>query len=86
MRTPKFSSTRPITSVSTGTNSGGYETSNGIQQQEQAQLNNVGTENESIAVRGSYSYTGSDGVVYTVTYVADENGFQPQGAHLPKAV
>ncbi|XP_073942562.1 flexible cuticle protein 12-like [Choristoneura fumiferana] len=63
-----------------------YETSNGIQQQEQAQLNNVGTENESIAVRGSYSYTGSDGVVYTVTYVADENGFQPQGAHLPKAV
>ncbi|XP_063377521.1 flexible cuticle protein 12-like [Cydia fagiglandana] len=62
-----------------------YETSNGIQAQEQAQLNNAGTDNEAISVRGSYAYTGPDGVVYTVTYIADENGFQPQGAHLPVA-
>ncbi|KAG7307720.1 Flexible cuticle protein 12 [Plutella xylostella] len=62
-----------------------FETSNGIRQEEQGQLVNAGTENEAIAVRGSYSYTGPDGVVYTVTYVADQNGFQPQGAHLPVA-
>ncbi|XP_063619219.1 flexible cuticle protein 12-like [Cydia splendana] len=62
-----------------------YETSNGIKSEEQAQLNNAGTDNEAIAVRGSFSYTGPDGVVYTVTYIADENGFQPQGAHLPVA-
>uniref|UniRef100_A0A1B0CLL0 Putative flexible cuticle protein 12 n=1 Tax=Lutzomyia longipalpis TaxID=7200 RepID=A0A1B0CLL0_LUTLO len=60
-----------------------YETSNGIAQQEQAELRNVGTEHEAIAVRGSFSYVGPDGVTYTVNYVADENGFQPQAAHLP---
>ncbi|ENN78644.1 hypothetical protein HUJ04_002900 [Dendroctonus ponderosae] len=60
-----------------------FETSNGISQQEQGTLQNAGSENESIAVRGSFTYTGADGVVYTVTYIADENGFQPQGAHLP---
>lgn len=61
------------------------ETSNGISQQEQGQLKNQGTENEAIEVRGQYSYTGPDGVVYTVVYIANENGFQPQGAHLPVA-
>ncbi|XP_049822114.1 flexible cuticle protein 12-like [Aethina tumida] len=62
-----------------------YETSNGISGQEQGTLNNAGSENEAIAVRGSYSFTGPDGVTYTITYVADENGFQPEGAHLPKS-
>ncbi|KAF9802679.1 hypothetical protein SFRURICE_011690 [Spodoptera frugiperda] len=61
------------------------ETSNGIQAQEQGQLKNAGTENEAIEVRGQFSYPGPDGVVYTVTYIANENGFQPQGAHLPVA-
>ncbi|XP_061711551.1 flexible cuticle protein 12-like [Cydia pomonella] len=61
------------------------ETSNGIKQEEQGQLQNVGTENEAIQVRGQFSYVGQDGVTYTVTYVADENGFQPQGAHIPQA-
>ncbi|XP_022907036.1 flexible cuticle protein 12-like [Onthophagus taurus] len=62
-----------------------YETSNRISAQEQGQLVNPGTDNEAIAVRGQYSYLGPDGVTYTVTYIADENGFQPQGAHLPRA-
>lgn len=60
-----------------------YETSNGISQQETGELVNPGQENESIAVRGTFSYTGLDGVTYTVTYVADDNGFRPEGAHLP---
>merc|ERR1711946_80442 len=34
--------------------------------------------------RGSYSYE-LEGVTYTVNWVADENGFQPTGAHLPVA-
>ena len=41
---------------------------------------------ESYDVNGQFSYTGPDGVVYKVVYVADANGFQPQGAHLPTPV
>lgn len=61
-----------------------YETSNGIQAQEQGSVANPGTDNEILSVRGSFSYKGADGVTYTVNYVADENGFQPEGAHIPK--
>lgn len=35
------------------------------------------------SVQGYYSYPGLDGVQYMLTYTADENGFVPQGAHLP---
>lgn len=31
-------------------------------------------------VQGSYSYTGPDGILYTVNYIADENG---KWIHLP---
>ncbi|GJQ70340.1 hypothetical protein Trydic_g22774 [Trypoxylus dichotomus] len=62
-----------------------YETSNGIAAQEQGQLRNAGSDNEILAVQGQFKYVGPDGVTYSVTYTADENGFQPQGAHLPVA-
>ncbi|CAG7726241.1 unnamed protein product [Allacma fusca] len=35
------------------------------------------------SVSGSYSHYSPEGEYLTVTYTADENGFQPQGAHLP---
>ena len=35
--------------------------------------------------RGTYSYTEPEGRVITVNWVADENGFQASGAHLPVA-
>ncbi|CAH2984374.1 unnamed protein product [Chilo suppressalis] len=54
-----------------------YETENGIKAEEQGQTIH-GSQ-----VSGAYSYTGDDGQIYTVTYTADENGFQAQGAHLP---
>lgn len=62
-----------------------YETSDGTSAQESGQLKNAGTDNEIMAVRGEFKFIGLDGVTYTVTYIADENGFQPQGAHLPQA-
>ena len=33
--------------------------------------------------RGSYSYTDPNGTPITVNWVADENGFQASGDHLP---
>lgn len=59
------------------------KTSNGINAEESGELkpNPAPKSAEDpaafIAVRGSYSYTADDGVVYTVNYIADENGFQP---------
>uniref|UniRef100_A0A336MJ94 CSON002550 protein n=1 Tax=Culicoides sonorensis TaxID=179676 RepID=A0A336MJ94_CULSO len=60
-----------------------YETGNGIIAEEEGYLKNPGTEQEAQVSQGFYQYVGDDGQVYRVTYVADENGFQPQGDHLP---
>ncbi|CAD7004131.1 flexible cuticle protein 12 [Ceratitis capitata] len=61
----------------------GYETSDGVTRQEEAELKNVGTEQEAIVIRGSVSWVAPDGQTYTLNYIADENGFQPIGDHLP---
>lgn len=61
-----------------------YETSDGVSRSEQAELKNVGTEEEAISVRGTVTWVAADGQTYTLNYVADENGFQPEGEHLPK--
>ncbi|EDW17483.2 uncharacterized protein Dmoj_GI12619 [Drosophila mojavensis] len=60
------------------------ETSDGTKRSEEAILNNIGTEDEAISVKGTYSYVGDDGVTYQVNFVADQNGYQPEGAHIPK--
>lgn len=62
-----------------------YQTSNGINAQEQGQLKQIGKE-AGIATQGEYSYTAPDGQTIRVTYIADENGFQPTGSHLPQPI
>ncbi|XP_015517798.1 endocuticle structural glycoprotein SgAbd-1-like [Neodiprion pinetum] len=62
-----------------------YESANGIKAEEEGSVVNAGAENESTAVQGGYSYTGEDGVVISLTYKAGEEGFQPEGAHIPTA-
>ncbi|KAG5675021.1 hypothetical protein PVAND_004961 [Polypedilum vanderplanki] len=60
-----------------------YETGNGIQAEEEGYLKNPGTEEEAQVSRGKYSYTSPEGELIEVIWEADENGFRPQGAHLP---
>lgn len=57
----------------------GYETSNGIYIEEQGYPKSP----EILAAQGQYQYRSPEGQVIRVTYTADENGFQPQGDHLP---
>lgn len=45
--------------------------------QEAGQLKQIGEES-GIVTQGEFSYTAPDGQQYKVTFVADENGFQPQ--------
>ncbi|XP_037080023.1 endocuticle structural glycoprotein ABD-4-like [Pollicipes pollicipes] len=61
-----------------------HETSNGILADESG-VSYPGNEPEtgSYAKTGSYSYDW-EGVTYTVTWTADENGYSAQGDHLPK--
>ncbi|XP_063361333.1 endocuticle structural glycoprotein ABD-4-like [Cydia amplana] len=61
-----------------------YETGNGIAAEEQGYVKNLGVpDQEAQTAQGQYQYTAPDGQVIQLTYIADENGFQPQGAHLP---
>lgn len=61
-----------------------FETGNGIVAEESGFLRNAGNpETEAQVAQGSSSYTSPEGLQIRLTYLADENGFQPQGAHLP---
>uniref|UniRef100_T1GJJ8 Uncharacterized protein n=1 Tax=Megaselia scalaris TaxID=36166 RepID=T1GJJ8_MEGSC len=51
----------------------------------QGQLKRVDPENAAIVQSGSFRFVADDGQTYEINYIADENGFQPQGAHLPVA-
>ena len=66
-----------------GTYSYDVELERGTRFNEQGYLKNPGTQAEAQSAQGSFSYVGPDGQTYSVSYIADENGFQPQGAHLP---
>lgn len=53
----------------------GFETDNGIQVEESG----VGGQ----SVQGSAKWTDNDGNHFELSYIADENGYQPVGAHIP---
>lgn len=68
---------------------GSFETGDGTKAEQAGQLKNLGPDDDGESVTGSFSYVAPDGVTYTVTYIADENGYQPQGSHLlqiPEAI
>ncbi|XP_039749967.1 flexible cuticle protein 12-like [Pararge aegeria] len=60
-----------------------FETSDGKKVSETSVVKNVGQENQAQEVTGSFSYY-QNGQLYSVNYVADENGFRAVGDHIPK--
>ncbi|XP_069674216.1 larval cuticle protein 65Ag1-like [Periplaneta americana] len=72
-----------------GSYSYSFETGDGTKAEQSGQLKNLGPNDDGEVVQGSFSYVAPDGKTYSVTYTADENGFQPQGEHLlaiPEAI
>lgn len=56
-----------------------YNLDDGQQRSETISIANVGPNDEKeISVQGSFSFTGSDGKLYLVEYIADKNGYQPK--------
>ncbi|XP_058449253.1 pupal cuticle protein 20-like [Malaya genurostris] len=55
---------------------------NGIELSESGQIDHSAA-NAPLRAKGYYQFLAPDGVLYRVDYVADENGFQPTGDHLP---
>jgi hypothetical protein len=47
-------------------------------------LNAEGQLQQTIVVKGQYSFTGTDGLVYLVIYTADENGYNAIITKTPK--
>ncbi|XP_043261970.1 flexible cuticle protein 12-like [Colletes gigas] len=76
----------PSDNVGLGNYNYGYELSDGQSKQETAELVAGGTDGQFLKVRGSFSFVDPlTNVAYTVNYLADENGFHPEGQHLPHA-
>ncbi|XP_055919347.1 endocuticle structural glycoprotein SgAbd-4 [Eupeodes corollae] len=82
-----------------GSYNNSYETSNGIKVENSGYMKTIVVprsidedgkpleehEETVLVQRGSYTYSDPDGNIITLQYIADENGFQPQGDHLPVA-
>ncbi|KAJ8942542.1 hypothetical protein NQ318_021944 [Aromia moschata] len=62
-----------------GTYNYAYETANQIFAEEQGYLKDP----QILVKQGQYQFTSPEGEVIRLVYTADENGFHPQGEHLP---
>ncbi|XP_011312002.1 endocuticle structural glycoprotein SgAbd-8 [Fopius arisanus] len=59
-----------------------WESANGIKAEEEGSLSGQG-DDAALQVRGSSSYKSTDGQDISLKYTANEEGFKPEGAHLP---
>ncbi|XP_050576155.1 flexible cuticle protein 12-like [Bombus affinis] len=74
----------PSDNIGLGSYNYGYQLSDGQAKQESAEVVNGGSDGQHLTVRGSFSFVDPvTNVAYTVNYVADKDGFHPQGEHLP---
>ncbi|CAH0698162.1 unnamed protein product [Spodoptera exigua] len=62
-----------------------YDTENGISASEDGSLKQIDAETKAQVAQGQASWKSPEGEVISFQYVADENGYQPQGSHLPVA-
>ncbi|XP_065163209.1 endocuticle structural glycoprotein SgAbd-2-like [Atheta coriaria] len=61
-----------------------FEAGNGIHVHEHGYFKeSADKKHETLVQQGTITYHDEHGNPITLTYIADENGFQPQGAHLP---
>ena len=62
-----------------------FASEDGIQVEAKGVQKQVGSNPEDIGTvsRGFYSYVSPEGITFTVHWIADENGFQATGEHLP---
>ncbi|XP_062132844.1 larval cuticle protein 65Ag1-like [Drosophila sulfurigaster albostrigata] len=60
------------------------ETSDGTDIQSQGELKQIEQE-LALVIKGSYKWVDTDGQTHLINYIADENGYQPQGADIPVA-
>lgn len=61
-----------------------YETDNGLNVKEEGQPKEIDGSNDlAMQVQGGYQYTAPDGEIISMSYIANENGFQPTGDHIP---
>lgn len=68
-----------------GSYSYAYETDNGISHSETGSLVSVDARSAPVVVtQGQYQYISPEGIPISVSYVADQNGFQAQGEHIPQ--
>lgn len=61
----------------------GYSTSNGIKAQATGILKEISKNESAVVSQGQFEFKTPEGNDVSITYVADENGYQPQGAILP---
>nr|CAD7256535.1 unnamed protein product [Timema shepardi] len=90
MASPQYKAPIPIIAYENenspdGSYSYGYESADGTKSEQRGSQRVVGTSADDIGtvVDGAVSYTGDDGKRYELTYISDENGYQPKGDFLP---
>ncbi|KAI4456120.1 cuticle protein [Holotrichia oblita] len=59
-----------------------FETGDGTAIEQHGSVKTVDNE-AAIVAEGKFAYKAPDGTDYSVTYTADENGYRPEGAHIP---
>lgn len=62
-----------------------FESADGTVAEQHGDVKVVDKDQVAQVVQGKYQFTGDDGQTYSLSYVADEYGYRPEGAHLPVA-